>query len=215
MAHYLGSLFRLGGQHSYISLSALASEVDVSTPAAARMVGRMEAAGLAEREPYRGVRLSQGGAREALREIRSHRLSEAFLVRVLGYGWHEAHDLADRLAEIGDETFVDRMEAKAGYPRRCPHGEPIPSRDGEMSEPNDLPLTELASGEAGTISRVRLRDSAKLEYLANEGLLPEVEFAVEAKAPFGGPIRLRIGRREVLLGSEIAAKILVERAAGA
>jgi DtxR family Mn-dependent transcriptional regulator len=215
MAHYLGGLYRLGGHESPISLSAVAEEVEVTAPAAARMFGRLEAAGLVEREPYRGVRLTPRGALEALREIRSHRLSEAFLVRVMEYGWHEAHDLADHLAEIGDDDFIDRMEAKAGFPRRCPHGEPIPSRDGKLPVLKDLPLTELSQGEQGTISRVRIRDSEKLEYLAKEGLLPEVGFRVEAKAPFGGPIRLRLGNREVVLGAEIAGKLWVERQAAA
>jgi len=213
MAHYLGGLYRLGGHDSFISSSAVANEVEVTPPAAARMFGRLEAVGLVEREPYRGVRLTRRGSLEALREIRSHRLSEAFLVRVMGYGWHEAHDLADHLAEIGDDDFIDRMEAKAGFPRRCPHGEPIPSRDGKLAALNDLPLTDLAQGEHGTISRVRIRDSEKLEYLAKEGLLPEAGFRVEAKAPFGGPIRLRLGNREVVLGAEIAGKLWVERQA--
>ena len=210
MSHYLGVLYRLGGHEGFISPSAVAAEAEVSAPAAARMFGRMEGMKLVERELYRGVRLTPKGSIQALREIRSHRLSEAFLVRVLDYGWHEAHDLADRLAEIADDEFVNRMEAKAGFPRRCPHGEPIPDREGHMPKLNDRPLIELSPGDTGTISRVRMREPEKLEYLAREGLVPEVAFRVEAKAPFGGPIRLRLGERELVLGSEIASQVWIE-----
>lgn len=210
MAHYLGELYRLGGHEEFVSPSAVAAEVEVSAPAAARMFGRMEGMKLVEREPYRGVRLTSKGSVQALREIRAHRLSEAFLVRVMDYGWHEAHDLADRLAEIADDEFVNRMEAKAGFPRRCPHGEPIPDREGHMPKLNDRPLIELSPGDTGTISRVRMREPEKLEYLAREGLVPEVAFRVEAKAPFGGPIRLRLGERELVLGSEIASQVWIE-----
>lgn len=210
MAHYLGELYRLGASRIHVSPSMVAAELDVSPPAAARMFGRLEDQLLVEREAYRGVRLSTVGERVALAEIRAHRLSEAFLVTVLEYGWHEAHDLADRLAEIGDEEFVNRMEERAGYPTRCPHGEPIPNREGVMPEVEDRPLTELEVGAQGRISRVRIRDEDKLKYLAEEGLLPMVEFKVAARAPFGGPIRLAIDRRESVLGSEIAGQVYVE-----
>ena len=210
MAHYLGALYRLGGSQSYVSATAVAVEAEVSTPAATRMFRRLEARGLVDREPYKGVRLTSKGELEALREIRSHRLSEAFLVRVMGYGWHEAHDLADRLAEIGDDDFADRMEEKAGFPARCPHGEPIPSREGVMPEINDQPLTELKDKDRGVISRVRIRDPERLQYLAGEGLVPETHFHIAAKAPFGGPIRLALSDREVVLGAEIASRLYVE-----
>ena len=213
MAHYLGVLYRLGGNHKNVSPSAAAADAEVSTPAAARMFRRLEARGLVDREPYKGVRLTPEGEREALREIRSHRLSEVFLVQVMGYGWHEAHDLADRLAEIGDDDFADRMEERAGFPTRCPHGEPIPSREGVMPEVNDRPLTDLERQDQGAISRVRIRDPERLQYLASQGLVPETRFEVVAKAPFGGPIRLGLSGREVVVGNEIASRLFVELSA--
>lgn len=210
MSHYLGNLFRLGANQAHVSPSEVASEMEISPPAAARMFGKLEKHGLVERQAYHGVRLTRAGERAALNEIRAHRLSEAFLVRVMGYGWHEAHDLADQLAELGNEQFVNRMEEKAGFPDRCPHGEPIPSRDGIMPQISDQPLTDLAEGSRGRISRVRVRQSDKLQYLAEQGLLPSAEFEVAARAPFGGPIKLSIGRHESVLGAEIAGQIYVE-----
>ncbi len=210
MAHYLGVLYRLGGNREHVISSAVATDAEVSAPAAARMFRRLEARGLVDREPYKGVRLTSEGEREALREIRTHRLSEAFLVRVMGYGWHEAHDLADGLAEIGDDDFADRMEEKAGFPTRCPHGEPIPDREGNITQLEDRPLTELENRDQGVISRVRIRDPERLKYLADEGLIPETQFRVVAKAPFGGPIRLGLSRREIVLGTEIAGRLYVD-----
>lgn len=211
MSHYLGELYRLGGAQAYVSPSELAAAMDISPPAVARMFGKLQSGGLVERKAYRGARLTTSGERAALSEIRAHRLSEAFLVRVMGYGWHEAHDLADQLAELGDQQFVDRMEQKAGFPTRCPHGEPIPTRDGVMPEIHDQPLTELNTGAQGRISRVRIREASKLQYLAAEGLLPMVEFQVAARAPFDGPIRLAIDQHESVLGSEIASQLYVEQ----
>lgn len=210
MALYLGVLFRLGGKESLVSPSSLADELRVTPAAVDRMVHRMQALGLVERLAYKGVRLTPRGETVALRTIRYHRLAEAFLVRVMDYGWHEAHDLADQLAEICDDVFADRMEAKADFPSRCPHGEPIPTKEGVMPELRDVPLTELSVGNRGIIRRVRLRDPEKLQYLAKEGLVPEATFELVGRAPFGGPLRLRLVSGECIIGAELAAKLSVE-----
>lgn len=207
MSHYLGELHRLGGEGQVVSPSRLAEVMDVSVPAAARMIERLDEAELVERLPYKGVRLTARGVREALREIRYHRLSEAFLVRVMGYGWHEAHDMADALAEVADEEFASRMDATAGHPTRCPHGEPIPTADGVMPQVDDTPLTELPIGFKGTISRVKARQDDKLIYFAEVGLVPEQAIEILNRGPFGGPLRLRIDRREEVLGAELASLV--------
>jgi DtxR family Mn-dependent transcriptional regulator len=207
MSHYLGELHRLGGESALVSPSRLAEVMGVSVPAAARMIERLEEPGLTERVPHRGVRLTDAGTRLALREIRYHRLSEAFLVRVMGYGWHEAHEMADALAEVADETFVARMDETAGHPTRCPHGEPIPTADGTMPEVHDTPLTELPIGFSGTVSRVRARDDERLIYLAKVGLVPGQAIEIANRGPFGGPLRIRVGRQEEVLGADLAELI--------
>lgn len=214
MSHYLGEIYRLGGLDQDVSTSDLAEVMLVTPAAVTRMVSRLEESGYVEREPYRGVRLTGSGELEALKEIRRHRLAEAFLVTVMGYGWHEAHDMADALAEVADEFFVERMDAVAGYPKTCPHGEPIPTADGRMPQVNDEALSHFEVEEPGVISRVKVRDEARLEYLAQVGVTPGVSFTVEGKSPFEGPIRLRIGQREQVLGAELAGKIRARRLGG-
>ena len=209
-AAYLAELLRLGGDAREVSTSELAKALGVSAPAVIKMMAKMESAGLVTRTHYKGSRLTGPGREEGIRGLRSHRLSEAFLVRVMGYGWHEAHDLADALAEIADEGFVNRMEEKAGYPRRCPHGEPIPDREGRMPVIQDRPLLEANTGERVSISRVRTRDPEKLQYLERLGLLPSVTIRVAAKAPFSGPVRVEVQGSEQVLGSELAGAVFVE-----
>lgn len=207
MSHYLGELHRLGGEGQVVSPTQLADVMHVSVPAAARMIERLDEAGLVKRVPYKGVQLTGQGTREALREIRYHRLAEAFLVRVMGYGWHDAHDMADALAEVADEEFVSKMDETAGHPTRCPHGEPIPTADGLMPRIEDTPLTELPIGFKGIVSRVKARQDDKLIYFAEVGLVPEQPIEILNRGPFGGPVRLRIDRREEVLGVELAALV--------
>src|SRR5258706_11465047 len=170
---YLAEAYRLvhyQPENPYISTSALAEVVGVSAPAVAAVVERLKRAGYVEHEPYRGMKLTPKGEREALMNIRRHRLSEIFLVKVMCFGWHEVHDEADAMGAVITEKIADRMEHMAGYPKRCPHGEPIPTADGIMPDVVDEPLSEVAAPCDLTVSRVNSHDPEVLKYLATLGL---------------------------------------------
>lgn len=210
MQRYAAEIYRLQEDHPYVPLSALAEHADVSLQAASRMIRRLKQAGLVEHEPYAGVRLTPQGERVALPAIRRHRLIEVFLVDAMGFGWEEIHALADVFEAGINQTLEDRLDELTNHPTRCPHGDPIPSRDGVMPALNDVSLLTLEPGMAGRISRVRTHDPDKLRYLAELGLMPGVEFRLESRAPFNGPLRIRAGDQEHILGHELAAALWVE-----
>lgn len=212
MQEYLAEAFRLAYYQAdtpYISTSALAEVMNVSAPAVTRMVQRLKEAGYLEHEPYQGIYLTPAGEREALTSIRRHRLVEVFLVSVMGFGWHEVHDEADALGEVVTDSIVERMEVMAGFPRRCPHGEPIPSAEGEMPRINDFTLNAAEPGSDLVISRVSTHDADKLAYLGELGLRPGTAFHLVSRAPFNGPLHLRIGANEAVIGHELAGALRV------
>lgn len=204
---YLAEAYRIAYyQHNdpYVSTSAIAEEMNVSAPAVTRMVQRLKEAGYVDHEPYRGIVLTPSGEREALRSIRRHRIVERFLVDVMQFGWHEVHDAADDLGAVVSDTVVDRMSTMTGNPRRCPHGEPIPSVDGKMPTVVDAPLHDADAGQLLTVSRVHTHDDNMLQYLSSLGLKPGVSFTLLEKAPFNGPLKLIIDEKEQFVGFEIA-----------
>lgn len=195
MQEYLAEAYRLAyyqKNNPYVSTSSLAEVLHVSAPAVTRMVQRLKDAGYLEHEPYRGIKLTPSGEREALLSIRGHRLVERFLVDVMQFGWHEVHDAADELGAVVSEKVVERMSEMAGNPRRCPHGEPIPTADGTMPRVVDYPLSEVATHGDYVVSRCNTHDEDKLEYLDRLGLRPGVAFTLEHRAPFNGPIQIRL-----------------------
>jgi len=211
MRRYAAEIYRLQEDRPYVGLTELAEHVDASLQAISRMLGRLKEAGYVEHEPYRGVRLTEDGERIAMPAIRRHRLVENFLVNVMGFGWEEAHDITDRF-ELGvDDLIEDRIDELTGHPTRCPHGEPIPTRDGRMPVLNDCSLVECAVGQRVTLSRVRVHEPDKLRYLGDLGLRPGAEFELLSFAPFNGPVRLRFGRQELVLSYELAAALFVEK----
>jgi DtxR family Mn-dependent transcriptional regulator len=211
MRDYLAEIYRLGQGGVWVSTTALAERLNVSGPAAVRMVRRLHQGGLVDHLPYRGVRLTPSGNRAALLGIRRHRLVERFLVDVLKFGWHEVHDEADELQKGITQVLEDRIDELMGHPAACPHGDPIPTREGVMPELNDKPLTVVPPGAKGHISRVKTRESEKLQYLAEIGLVPGTSFELVNRAPFNGPLRLKIGPngREQVIGVELAAGLWV------
>src|SRR5664279_2380285 len=102
MRDYLAEVYRLsdreGQPDGFVSTSALADVLDVSAPAVNRMVIKLRDQGLLQHEPYQGIRLTESGRREALKGLRRHRIVEAFLTNVMGFGWHEVHAEADKMA---------------------------------------------------------------------------------------------------------------------
>lgn len=212
MQEYLAEAYRIAyyqNDDPYISTSALAEVLNVSAPAVTRMVQRLKEAGYLEHEPYRGVSLTPAGEREALMNIRRHRLVECFLVNVMNFGWHEVHDAADDLGAAASDQIVNRMEQMADFPRRCPHGEPIPSAAGEMPRVTDAPLTDYDDGTALVVSRVHTHDADKLAYLGELGLQPGTRFTLVTKAPFHGPLQLRVADSARVIGHELAGVLRV------
>lgn len=215
MRDYLTEIYRLcdrglAQDDGYVSTSALADLLDVSAPAVNRMVTKLKEDGLLEHEPYQGIRLTAKGNREALKELRRHRIAEAFLVNVMGFAWHEVHEEADRMGQGLSETVAERMALMAGNPTHCPHGEPIPTPEGDLPELNDVLLSDAEENVDLTLTRVRTRESDRLEYLAALGLLPGTHLQVLHKAPFNGPVQLKVGSEYRIVGHNLAELIKVK-----
>lgn len=213
MQEYLAEAYRLAyyqqDDNRYISTSALAEVMRVSPPAVTRMVQRLKEAGYLEHEPYRGITLTPAGEREALLSIRRHRLVERFLVDVMAFGWHEVHNEADQLGAVVSDTVIQRMSALAGHPRRCPHGEPIPTAEGIMPRVVDYPLNEIQPGSQQVISRVTTHDTDKLAYLGTMELKPGTVFTLVERAPFNGPLQLMVNGSSKVIGYELAGALRV------
>ncbi len=210
MQRYAAELYRLQEDHTMVPLSLLAEQAGTSLQAVSRMARRLKDGGFLTHEPYRGVRLTESGEAIALPSIRRHRLVEVFLVRVMGYDWAEAHELSDVMARGVNHEIERRIDRMTGYPRRCPHGEPIPDEDGRMPIINDRCLNTLNSGVDIDISRVRTHDLDKLRYCAQLSLIPGERFHLLSCAPFHGPLRLRRQREDHIIGYELASSVWVE-----
>ncbi len=209
---YLKVIYKVQQRQRRVSTSAIAESLGVSAPAATSMVQRLAEMGLLRYTPYRGVELTEKGARIALEVIRHHRLWELFLARALNMPLDAVHAEAERLEHALSDTLEDAIDAALGHPTVDPHGDPIPSKDGTLREPDYLPLGAIPAGTRAWVRRVPDSDPALLRYLAQLGLVPGALMEIKEVAPFNGPVHLRVGEREHAIGREVAGRIFVEPA---
>ncbi|MBK8035057.1 MAG: metal-dependent transcriptional regulator [Chloroflexi bacterium] len=128
----------------------------------------------------------------------------------MGFGWHEVHAEADRISRVLSESVADRMAMMAGYPTHCPHGEPIPTAEGDLQPMDDILLSEATHTVMLELTRVRTREPDRLEYLGALHLKPGAQFWILHAAPFNGPIQLKLGREFRIIGHNLAEMIRVK-----
>jgi DtxR family Mn-dependent transcriptional regulator len=174
------------------------------------MVKRLDEMGLVSHEPYRGVELTPDGLRLALEVIRHHRLLELYLAEQLGVPWDRVHEEAEVLEHVLSEELEELIAAKLGNPTRDPHGDPIPTPDLRLVEPDTLALDALETGARGTFVRVSDSDPEMLRYLAERGIAPGDGFEIVDRQPFGGPLFARFGGDVHVLGGALARAMRVE-----
>lgn len=193
---YLKAVYRLSeedGTGGLITTSQVAEALGVTPASASNMLRRLDESGLVQQTPRQGVALTVSGRQAALEVLRHHRLLETFLATKLGMPWDEVHAEAEILEHHISEALEQRISEALGHPERDPHGDPIPTLQGEVaSVPSDL-LADLFPGDARVVARVSDHDPALLRYLAERGLVPDAQVEVTGKAPFGGPISMRVG----------------------
>lgn len=207
-----------------VGTQQLADHMGLSPASVSRMLQRLAGVGLIEYEAYQGATLTPAGRGVALELVRHHRLLELYLQERLGYRWDEVHAEAELLEHYISEELEARMFESLGRPEVDPHGEPIPTLDGEVppgqrtGQASELALADAPAGSAFQVRRVPSEDPARLRYLSDQGLVPGAEVQVLEQYPFGGGVRMQVRGRagDVVLGRELAGLIrvahIVERA---
>lgn len=175
---YLKVIYSLCDPGEVASTSSIADALVVQPASVTGMVKRLAEAGYLEHVPYRGVQLTEAGAREALRVLRRHRILETYLTERLGYPWQEVHGEAERLEHAASDELIERMASALENPSHDPHGAPIPTRTGEVEATDSLTLAELSPGDVAQVRAIRDDDSAGLLAAEAAGLLPGTRLRV-------------------------------------
>jgi len=213
--NYLKALLALvsepGNDSGCGSVSELGQRLGVSVPTANSMVKNLHAKGLIEYEKYKPLTLTQAGRRAAGLIVRKHRLTEMFLVDVMGFGWEEVHEIAEQIEHIDSEALFSRMDRMLDHPTVDPHGSPIPDAEGRFETVMYANLSESQVGKRFELKALSQSTSEFLTYLTERGMGIGSELEILSVEPFDASMRVRLnGQKELVLSERVCQMLLVD-----
>lgn len=219
---YLETIYNMSMEDEVVIGARLAQKFGVSAPTVTEMLKRLVRDGYIEMDQRRQVMLTEAGNQAAEAVLRRHRLTERFLVDMLGMPWHQVHEEACRLEHFISGAVEARVIASLSNPTTCPHGNPIPgSVDARnyLKNHNALRLSTIAPGETVTllcISEVVEDEEALIQYFEEKGLMPGMQLTILAKHKSTAEdqhenVQLGVEEREVSISPVSASKLWVTR----
>src|SRR5262245_25023123 len=193
-----------------VPMGQVAAALGVTPGTATTMIKALAESGLAEYEPYSGVRLTAAGERLAALVLRRHRLVELFLVQVMGMSWADVHEDAEQLEHVVSDRLIDRIDEMLGRPTTDPHGDPIPTAEGALPRQRLDNLLTCPVGMPLKVTRVADQDPAFLRFIENNNLKPGQPVEVESRDTAADAVRLRGHSGVLTIGARAASKLLVE-----
>ncbi len=193
------------------TIESLAGALEISRIVAARTVQRLTERGLAVVRDETPV-LTEEGREYALRILRTHRLWERYLADRTGVRPEEWHTAAEEAEHRVTSAQADALAARLGHPRYDPHGDPIPTRTGEMPPLAGTALSTIAPGAQVVVTHLEDEPPELFERLTAIGFSPHLRFTVLARDRESVVIELK-GEEVTLpliLAGNVTARTLAE-----
>jgi len=208
---YLEQIYRLEKEHGVARTKQLAEVVGVSLGTVTNTIASLKRQKLVTHEPYKGVKLTAAGHKIAINVLRRHRLAERLLTDFLNMDWSTVHDHACRLEHSVTDDLTKPLEKALGHPTTCPHGNPIPTMCGGLLEEKSRSLLELDKGEKSVVVKIVKERRDLLKYLLTINLVPTAQIEIVEKAPFNGPITVKVNGQRQPISRNIASIVWVKK----
>ncbi len=188
------------------NLQSLSGTLSISGNRAAEVLGQLESQELIAPDNG-GYKLTAEGRGYALRVIRTHRIWERHLSDETGYEpslWHQEAELREHTMT---ESETEDLAARMGHPVYDPHGDPIPTVDGDIRPPEGRPLSQMPVGEIGEIVHIEDEPDAIYAQIVAAGLHPGMRVRVNEVSP--QRVRFEADAEEHILAPVLAANLSV------
>ena len=207
---YLETIYRLESKVGFARTMELARELGVVPGSITNTIENLERKGLVIHEPYKGVKLTEDGKKIASHILRRHRLAERLLTDFFHLDWSEVHDPACKLEHAISPELIKPLEKALGHPKRCPHGNPIPTNCGAILEEKTVALTELDTKTSGVIIKITEEKAEILQQLTKLKLIPGERVQVENIVPRGS-VKIRVRNESYTIDHTMASIIYVKK----
>lgn len=204
--NHLKAIFHLQEANGNVTTNELAAALQTRPASVTDMLKKLKEQKLLLYEKYKGFRLSSEGRKVALQIIRKHRLWEYFLVEKLQFGWDEVHDVAEELEHISSKKLIDQLDAFLGYPKKDPHGDPIPDSNGKLTIPRQVDLLHLPLQMVAEVSGIGDQSAEMLELLSHKNIQIGSKLEIRKKFAFDNSLELKVKNHQPITISEHVAK---------
>jgi len=193
-----------------VQTNAIADKMNTRAASVTDMLKKLADKKLIDYVRYQGVTLTENGKTAAIKVVRKHRLWEVFLVEKLKFGWDEVHDIAEELEHINSAVLVERLDDFLGFPKRDPHGDPIPDKNGVFEPSLNIHLNEMLTGKKGIIIGVSEYAPSFLRHLERLGLTIGISLEIIEITDYDGSVELLVDEKRVNVSREVAQHILIK-----
>lgn len=209
--NYLKTIYHLEIKYPRgVSTNSLAEKMKSKPSSVTEMVKKLSEKEMVNYRPYQGVRLSEKGRESAIAVIRKHRLWEYFLVEKLNFSWDEVHDVAEQLEHIKSDKLIIELDKFLGFPKKDPHGDPIPDASGRIAKRDHVLLFEISAGEKCLCIGVKDSSPAFLRYLDKNSISLGSEITVLEKEEFDRSLKIKVGKEFIVISEAIAQNLYVQ-----
>ncbi|WP_235297064.1 metal-dependent transcriptional regulator [Portibacter marinus] len=210
--NYLKAIYYLQQRNKTATISELAEEMQVNKSTVTEMIKKLADRGWVDYQKYKPIRLSELGQVEAAQIIRKHRLTEMFLVDIMGFGWEEVHEIAEEVEHLKSESLFDRMDRLLGFPDADPHGSPIPAKNGELYRRPYKALSNYRVGDTLRLKAVIDNTDSLLAMLTDKQIGLGTEFNIKKVEPFDKSMVVDYRNCEgITLTHEVCRRLMVEQ----
>lgn len=209
--NYLKTIYHITVvSHSEVSTNAIAEMMETKASSVTDMIKKLAEKDLVNYKKYQGVSLTEKGKLAAKMIVRKHRLWEVFLVEKLDFSWDEVHDIAEQLEHIKSEQLINKLDDFLGNPTTDPHGDPIPSRDGQILKIEKQLLSELSVKQKGICVGVKDTSSEFLKYLDKQKIALGSRIEILSKESFDLSFKINVDGVVLTISNKIASDLFVE-----
>lgn len=207
---YLKAIYNLSIEGNPVSTNALAENLNTKASSVTDMIQKLSDKKLVNYVKYKGATLSKSGEKIALKVIRKHRLWESFLVTKLNFNWDEIHEIAEQLEHINSPVLVDKLDEHLGFPKFDPHGDPIPDKNGNFQQINELILSKLEKGQEAVLVGVKEHSSEFLKYLESIPMLLGAKVKILETFQFDSSMKIEINSQtNIMISNSVANHLSV------
>lgn len=210
--NYLKAIYSLCERQDTFDTSTneIAEKINTKPPTVSDMLRKLAEKKLVTYEKYKRVQLTRSGRQVAIQIIRKHRLWEVFLHDKLQFTWDKVHDVAEQLEHIHSEELISRLEKFLGFPTYDPHGDPIPSANGELNQAKRIILSDMEEGKNCHVVGVKDSSSPFLQYLQNLNISIGTKIKVIDRIPYDGSLTISMKKgQQISVSKKFADNVLV------